>query len=632
MAILTPEEWVPGFDDKDLRPTPGRKTLNMFTGSTLKFPSEMQGGGACRVFDIVTSDYITSYWDGRINGHNTTSQTYNENGRDGWGASAWGVFQDVHITDRVYQMGRHRSTALRVFDEYQYSTNVYGSDTLDATHSANIGPGGSGMLKTSELISKAKDRWCEDVLNVDMDKYILFAVLSGHMRGRLIGKDQAHEDRVFTGNAADYRWVAQPDQFQGIDMPPAFAPIHGIQWDDENVVTMLQNIKVTWNELNIPDNNRVIYMDPFYELRLMRALTGSGIPATDLAYQAVENGEFKKLMGWEFDFTIPSNYWPSLYFDSNLNVCHGFEATPGTYTAMTADNFINSVAGTAGDTQLLQQLIEANRMGRVNWVRTYWDSSNAVFKKILTNYPMGNPWSEGFYGTNPVVLADSAKATVDAMFGTYKPNAWPYEGRGVGIGLPPYDSTAESHTGTATGPVGTPTLQKVIGLALYRPAGQVSQEYSEMRTDDGKTRAKCTELVFDVKYDGWAIEQLACGIIPIVQGNGGQPVYGLPVSIVPEQEMDVCIPISSKISGDATSGLKVDSVTWNPKAPASVSLSYEWYYATNATGATGETKVSDQTAPTLASTAMTQAGKYYYAKVTANGIVVESNRIQKPSA
>ena len=632
MAILTPEEWVPGFDDKDLRPTPGRKTLNMFTGSTLKFPSEMQGGGACRVFDIVTSDYITSYWDGRINGHNTTSQTYNENGRDGWGASAWGVFQDVHITDRVYQMGRHRSTALRVFDEYQYSTNVYTANTLDAAHSANIGPGGSGMLKTSELISKAKDRWCEDVLNVDMDKYILFAVLSGHMRGRLIGKDQAHEDRVFTGNAADYRWVAQPDQFQGIDMPPAFAPIHGIQWDDENVVTMLQNIKVTWNELNIPDNNRVIYMDPFYELRLMRALTGSGIPATDLAYQAVENGEFKKLMGWEFDFTIPSNYWPSLYFDSNLNVCHGFEASPGSYTAMTADNFINSVAGTAGDTQLLQQLIEANRMGRVNWVRTYWDSTNSVFKKILTNYPMGNPWSEGFYGTDPVVLADSAKATVDAMFGTYKPNAWPYEGRGVGIGLPPYDSSAGSHTGTATGPVGTPTLQKVIGLALYRPAGQVSQEYSEMRTDDGKTRAKCTELVFDVKYDGWAIEQLACGIIPIVQGNGGQPVYGLPVSIVPEQEMDVCIPVSSKISGDATNGLKVDSVTWNPKAPASVSLSYEWYYATNATGATGETKVSGQTAPTLASTAMTQSGKYYYAKVTANGVVVESNRIQKPSA
>ena len=91
MAILTPEEWVPGFDNKDLRPTPGRKTLNMFTGSTLKFPSEMQGGGACRVFDIVTSDYITSYWDGRINGHNTTSSTYNQDGRDGWGASAWGA-------------------------------------------------------------------------------------------------------------------------------------------------------------------------------------------------------------------------------------------------------------------------------------------------------------------------------------------------------------------------------------------------------------------------------------------------------------------------------------------------------------------------------------------------------------
>lgn len=616
MAILTPEEWVPGFDDKDLRPTPGRKTLSMFTGSTLKFPSEMQGGGACRVFDIVTSDYITSYWDGRINGHNTTSQTYNENGRDGWGASAWGVFQDVHITDRVYQMGRHRSTALRVFDEYQYSTNVYTANTLDAAHSANIGPGGSGMLKTSELISKAKDRWCEEVLNVDMDKYILFAVLSGHMRGRLIGKDQAAEDRVFTGNAADYRWVAQPDQFQGIDMPPAFAPIHGIQWDDENVVTMLQNIKVTWNELNIPDNNRVIYMDPFYELRLMRALTGSGIPATDLAYQAVENGEFKKLMGWEFDFTIPSNYWPTLYFDDNLNVCHGFEATPGSgsYTAMTADNFINSVAGTAGDSKLLEELIEANRMGRVNWVRTYWDATTGGFKKVLTNYPMGNPWSEGFYGTEPVVLADDAKATVDAMFGTYEPNAWPYEGRGVGIGLPPSTSSA---TNKASGPIGTPSPQKVIGLALYRPAGQVSQEYSEMRTDDGKTRAKCTELVFDVKYDGWAIEQLACGIIPILEGNSGQPVYGLPVSVVSEVGT-VKVPAAVAISGDITNGLKVDSITWNPSAPESPSISYKWFEDGSA--------MAGKTASTLPASAMT-ATKKYVCKVTSNGTEVASNEI-----
>lgn len=461
-----------------------------------------------------------------------------------------------------------------------------------------------------------------------MDKYILFAVLSGHMRGRLIGKNQAAEDRVFTGNAEDYRWVAQPDQFQGIDMPPAFAPIHGIQWDDENVVTMLQNIKVTWNELNIPDNNRVIYMDPFYELRLMRALTGSGIPATDLAYQAVENGEFKKLMGWEFDFSIPSNYWPSLYFDENLNVCHGFNES-GSYTAMTADNFINSVAGTAGDTQLLEQLIEAGRMGRVNWVRTYWDATNGVFKKILTNYPMGNPWSEGFYGTEPVVLANDAKATVDAMFGTYNPNAWPYEGRGVGIGLPPYDSTAESHTGTATGPVGTPTLQKVIGLALYRPAGQVSQEYSEMRTDDGKTRAKCTELVFDVKYDGWAIEQLACGIIPILEGNSGQPVYGLPVSIVPETEMAVCIPTAANISGDKTNGLKVDSIIWNPKAPESVSMSYAWKYGATAEGATTDFSPA-QTGPVLPASALssTHSEKYVVCVVTVNGVTVTSNAIK----
>ena len=152
-----------------------------------------------------------------------------------------------------------------------------------------------------------------------------------------------------------------------------------------SVAQMLQNIKVTWNNLSIPNENRVIYLDQFYEIKLMRALTGAGIPATEAAYSDVKEGAFTRLMGWDFDFSIPSNYWPQLYFDDNLNVCHGTAANPaeGTgYTGLTTvDKFINSYEGAEGDTKLLTQLIHSDRMGQLNFVRTTWNGNKFV-KKI----------------------------------------------------------------------------------------------------------------------------------------------------------------------------------------------------------------------------------------------------------
>ena len=262
-------------------------------------------------------------------------------------------------------------------------------------------------------------------------------------------------------------------------------------------------------------------------------------------------------------------------------------------------------------------------MGKVNWVRTYWDGTK--FKKVLTNYPLGNPWSDDYYGAKAVTLADDAKTTVDAMFGTYEPNAWPYEGRGVGIGLPPSTSTKSNK---ATGPDGTPTLQKVIGLALYRPSGQVSQEYSEMRTDDGKTRAKCTELVFDVKYDGWAIEQLACGIIPIIQGNSGQPVYGLPVSVASEIT-SVQVPVSAKIEGSIAKGYSVTQIAWRPSAPANPTVTYAWYKKVGS----NESSLSKTTAQLSASDipeAVTTGDTLVYCKVTSGGVTVTTNSFTVP--
>ena len=104
----------------------------------------------------------------------------------------------------------------------------------------------------------------------------------------------------------------------------------------------------------------------------------------------------------------------------------------------------------------------------------------------------------------PAGTAAHPTATVDSF---------PWQGYpGQGIGKP-------------TGPVAPITRRQVIGMAVYRPAAQLGEEYGAMETDRGKTRGKFTELVFDVKHDAWVIPQYSHGILLIVDAeeNVGTP-------------------------------------------------------------------------------------------------------------
>lgn len=514
--VIAPEVWQEGIEDNRL--LPGRYTTGMFTGSGVKIANN---GEACRVWDIQISDYITDYDDRRINGFKGT----NTDGHDGWGASAYGVFQDVRFDSRVYTMGRHRSIAMRVFDEMQYggAAGTWGS----ATQSSVIS-NGQALMKTAQIISKAKDIWEKQVLGPDIDKYNLFAVCNGHISGRAVGKVTEdgvdYNDQVFDGDASHYNWIAQPGMVEGAAIPPRFAPIHCIKWDDNNIPLFLQNIKVTWNNLFIEQNNRVIYMDPFYEFPLLRALTGNGVPATEAAYSDIQNGSFTRLMGWEFNFEIPTQYWPKLYVDANLNVVHS-----ATKDGIESDTlYINSIDGGTDDAKLLRELVAADRVTRSNFVRTVWDSTNGKFKKIVTNYPLGLPGFDGYYDVKKEQVAtwddvtgewETSDYSSDAVYA--QPTKYPFTAPGAGYGL-----------AKVSGPQGTISLSKVIGLALYRPSAQLSQEYSEMVTDEGRTRGKFTEMVMDIKYDAWVIERLSAGILPILGDaipTTGDALTGIPV-------------------------------------------------------------------------------------------------------
>lgn len=508
--VIQPEVWQEGIDDNRL--LPGRYTTGLFTGSGVKIANNQE---ACRVWDIQVTDYITDYDDRRINGllGNKWGQNVDSkyNGNDGWSASAYGVFQDVRFDSRIYTMGRHRSVAMRIFDEMQYAGNIGNWGT--ATTSPVI-TNGQALMKTAQLLSRAKDIWSKQVLGPDIDRYNLFAVINGHISGRWV---QNNPDQIFSD---DGQWVAQPGMVQGQAIPPRFAPIHAIEWDDDNIVTMLQCITVTWTNLFIPEDSRVILIDPYYKIRLMQALWGSGIPATEAAYTDMQNGEFTKLMGWNFRFDIPSSYWPHIYVDANLNVVHSANGQAA------YDALINSTNHTAdGVRQLELELADADRMNRPNYVRTTWDPATGEFVKTLVNYPLGMPaWSD--YEGEPY-YADAA----NTRYG--EPTTYPFTAAGSGYG---FGATGwEDNTGatvTPTGPQGPINRRQVIGLALYQKAAQLSQEYSEMRTAEGETRGKFTEMVMDVKYDAWVIESLSHGILPIINAEETNPTFALPVKIV----------------------------------------------------------------------------------------------------
>lgn len=511
--VIAPEVWQEGIDDNRL--LPGRVTAGLFQGSLAPNAKIANNQSALRVWDMAISDYITDYDDRRINGLAGT----NTEGRDGWGASAYGVFQDVRWDSRVYTMSRHRSVAFRIFDEMQYSGGIgeWGTSTT-----SNVVTPGQALMNTAAIINKTKTLWQESVLGPDIDRYNIYCAVTGHMNGRWV---QDNPDEIFNDEG---EWVATPGMTQGNAIPPSFAAIHAVEWDNDNIPLLLQNIKVTWNSLRIPQDSRVIMLDPYYQYQFIAAMTGKGVVVTDSAFQMVENGEIGRMMGWDLCFDIPSEYWPHIYVDDNLNVVHTADGDAP------YDQWINSVAYTDTGKSLLLSMAASDRMVRPNFIRTEWDNGTKTFKKVVTNYPLGMPGASPYLGEPEEVDY--------ANFG--KPDTYPFTEPGAGYGLD-----------DPTGPQGTIVRRQVIGMFLYKKAVQTSQEYSSMVTDTGMTRGKFTEMCFDVKYDCWVIESLSQGIVPIVDAVENTGTFAIPVQVIQPNEDDAEV---TKVTVDpATLSLKV---------------------------------------------------------------------------
>ena len=501
----------------DNRLLPARYSIGIFTGKGVNIANNEE---AYAYDDILVSDRIFDYDDRRLNGlaNVAANTTFNADGRDGWGASAYGPFQTVRFTRRVFTSGQHKSIAWRVFDEKQYAGDIgyFGNAAQSSAYT-----GGEAYLSTAETINKAKSIWDKEILGPHIDKYNFFAIANGHISGRFV-QTHANEGAMFD---CDGEWIASPGPYEGLSFQPEFAPIKAIEWDSRNVRPMLNAIDVAWTNLFIPEDNRVILLDKAYKDDLLSNLIGvpGTIPHTDKAYDALVEGRFERFYGWDFDFSIPSQYYPQVYLDANNNVVHSATGTAA------YDMIINSIdASAAGVLKLQNELAAAGRVRATNYIGTYFDTTNKVFVNEITNYALSMPSGAPYYGTaeteiesnvNWAVPYGGSASTDDAV------DSFPWQGYpGQGIASP-------------TGPVGPINRRQVIGMAVYRPAAQLGEEYGYMETDRGKTRGKFTELVFDVKHDAWVIPQYSHGILLIVDAEENVSEPAIPVRIVNPSEI-----------------------------------------------------------------------------------------------
>ena len=494
----------------DNRLLPARYSIGIFTGKGVNIANNEE---AYAYDDILVSDRIFDYDDRRLNGlaNVAANTTFNADGRDGWGASAYGPFQTVRFTRRVFTSGQHKSIAWRVFDEKQYAGDIgyFGNATQSSAYT-----GGEAYLSTAETINKAKSIWDKEILGPHIDKYNFFAIANGHISGRFV-QTHANEGAMFD---CDGEWIASPGPYEGLSFQPEFAPIKAIEWDSRNVRPMLNAIDVAWTNLFIPEDNRVILLDKAYKDDLLSNLIGvpGTIPHTDKAYDALVEGRFERFYGWDFDFSIPSQYYPQVYLDANNNVVHSANGQAA------YDMIINSInASAAGVLKLQNELAASSRVRATNYIGTYFNVTTKKFVNEITNYALSMPSGAPYYGTAETANENNVNWAVPADTDTPGPVAtFPWQGYpGQGIASP-------------TGPVGPITRRQVIGMAVYRPAAQLGEEYGYMETDRGKTRGKFTELVFDVKHDAWVIPQYSHGILLIVDAEENTSEPSIPVRIV----------------------------------------------------------------------------------------------------
>ena len=277
----------------------------MFTGSEIK-PNP--NSRSIRVPDIRVDDYIVDADIARIGANHYSGSEFTSEWKNGIPPIEW----------RTYSMSRHRSFGYTVFDEQERYSPI---KNLPAQYLAR-------KMQTTVLR--------------DHDKYCLLAAISGHMTGKLVAR-VAGVDTVGpvttdvhrisnTGNAADYKWIAEPGEDFDNQIQPSFATIKGMYLDDTDPLKTLDALTLlfsdNWFDSNFGNSERFLLITSAMELVFINALIEKGAN-TESGFKLARDGDISganaagylgTLKGsWKL-VKIHPEFMPKVFTDSNLVV------------------------------------------------------------------------------------------------------------------------------------------------------------------------------------------------------------------------------------------------------------------------------------------------------------------------
>jgi hypothetical protein len=277
----------------------------MFTGNEIK-PNP--NARSIRVPDIRVDDYIVDAEISRIGADHYSGSEFTDEWKNGIPPIEW----------RQYSMSRHRSFGFTVFDEQLRFSPI------------------------KNIVQEYTGRKMQTTVLRDHDKYCLLAAVSGHMTGKLVprvsgvdtpGPVTAGANKIAnTGNAADYKWIAEPGEDYDNEIQPSFATIKGVYLNDADPLLTLDALTLlfsdNWFDSNFGNNERFLLITSALELVFINALIDKGA-GTESAFKLYKDGDISganaagylgTLKGsWKLHKIHPE-FLPKVYTDSNLVV------------------------------------------------------------------------------------------------------------------------------------------------------------------------------------------------------------------------------------------------------------------------------------------------------------------------
>jgi hypothetical protein len=276
----------------------------MFTGSEIK-PNP--NARSIRVPDIRVDDYIVDADISRIGADHYSGSEYTAEWKNGIPPIEW----------RTYSMSRHRSFGFTVFDEQLRYSPI------------------------KNIVQEYTGRKMQTTVLRDHDKYCLLAAVQGHMTGKQVPRTVADSPGpattdahkiACTGNAADYKWVAEPGEDFDNQIQPSFATIKGMYLDDADPLLTLDALTLlfsdNWFDSNFGNSERFLLVTSALELVFINALIEKGA-GTESAFKLYKDGDISganaagylgTLKGsWKL-VKIHPEFLPKVYTDANLVV------------------------------------------------------------------------------------------------------------------------------------------------------------------------------------------------------------------------------------------------------------------------------------------------------------------------